>query len=110
MRTSSESRRALPLEGLKQGARGGTVVLSALTGEGTNDLLRLLDEQLAARTQVYVIELSLTEGAALAWLYEHGQVLERKDKKNKTALKITLDAADFGRFNNKFGNKIHAKV
>ncbi|MDD5585552.1 MAG: GTPase HflX [Alphaproteobacteria bacterium] len=104
-RTSREARRALPLEGLKQEARGGTVVVSALTGEGVGNLLRLLDERLASRTQLYDIEVPLSEGAALAWLYKHGKILERKNKKTKAALKVTLDAADFGRFNNKFGKK-----
>jgi len=107
IRTTWDTRHAPPVKGLRQGAQGGTVALSALTGEGTENLLTLLDEKLAARSKVYQIEIPVTEGAALAWLYKNGKILKRKDKKTKTALKITLDAADYGRFISKFGNILH---
>jgi len=108
VRTSWEAHHALPVEGLKREARGGTVVVSALTGEGIEGLLRLLDAQLTSRAGIYKLEVPLENGAALAWLYEHGQVLERKDKKGISSLSITLSEANFGRYNSKFKNKLKA--
>jgi GTPase len=108
-RTCREARRALPLSGLKPVSKGGTVLVSALTGEGIDRLLELLEGRLVARAKVVEISLPLGEGAALAWLYEHGQIQEKKDRKTKTSLKVTLSAADFGRFNSKFGKKINVK-
>ncbi len=109
VRTSWDAQHALEVDGVKQAARGGTVAVSALTGEGMPDLLRVLDERLALRAQVYAIDVPLEDGAALSWLYEHGQVLERQDKRAAIRLKISLDAADFGRFNSRFVRKSHAK-
>jgi len=101
-RASRDAQKALPLEGVRHDARGGTVVISALTGEGCADLLALLDNKLASKAKIYRLYLALSEGAALAWLYGHGQVLERRDKKTRTELVIALDQADFGRFESKF--------
>ena len=61
-------------------ARGPSqaVLLSARTGEGCEDLLRLLDERLAASMEVIDVSLSPEDGAALAWLYRHGEVFSGK--------------------------------
>jgi len=108
-RQSWDSRHALQLDGLNQEARGGAVALSALTGEGVGDLLALLDEHLAKSIRIFDVALPVTEGAALAWLYGHGKVLEKVGKKTKTLLKVALDEADFGRFITKFGKIVDAK-
>ncbi len=108
-RSTVETRRVLPLEGVRNEAFGGTVVISAIKGDGLKDLLKLLDERLAERSKVYAFDVPLSEGAAMAWLYEHGKIVSRRDGKEKTALKIALDKADYGRFINKFGSKIHDK-
>ncbi|MDD3288296.1 MAG: GTPase HflX [Alphaproteobacteria bacterium] len=109
-RTSKDSKRTPPLDGLRQKARGGTVAMSSLTGEGLDDLLKMLDDQLTANDNVYDISLPLTNGAAIAWIYEHGKVLERHDKRKNTALKTVLSSADYGRFFNKFLKGSNAKL
>ncbi len=40
----------------------------------------------------------LDDGAALAWLYDHGEVLSRVDKGLRAHLRVGLDAADTARF------------
>ena len=109
LRRSWDSRHALDLEGITPQARGGAVAVSALTGEGIGDLLSLIDSQLASQLQVYDMTLPIEEGAALAWLYGHGKVLEKFEKKTKAHIKVTLDHADFGRFISKFGKIVHVK-
>jgi GTPase len=104
-RTTWETRRAKPLHGLRAEAQGGMVALSALTGEGIGELLKLLEERLAAKQQVYEINLKLDEGAALSWLYSHGKVVDKRDTKTKIRLKVELGDADYGRFVSKFGKK-----
>ena len=58
--------------------QGRAILLSARTGEGCEELLRLLDERLAASMQVIDVSLSPGDGAALAWLYRHGEVFGAK--------------------------------
>jgi GTP-binding protein HflX len=104
-RATWEAKRSKPLHGLRAEAQGGMIALSALTGEGMDDLLKLVDEHLAAQQQVYEINLSVTEGAALSWLYSHGKVVDKRDTKTKIRLKVELGEADYGRFLGRFGKK-----
>lgn len=90
------------LTGLRREALGGTVAVSSMTGEGIDTLLELLARQLAGSSNVYEIEVPLAAGAALAWLYSHGKVLDKKDTKTKSRIKIELAAADYGRFRSRF--------
>jgi len=109
-RQSKDSKSANPfLDGVHVQARGGVVAVSALTGEGIEDLLGLLDAHLATRAQIYKIDLPMDQGAALAWLYGHGSVLEKKDKRVRVHVSVVLDEADFGRFISRFGGVAHVE-
>ena len=90
------------LDGVRAEAHGGMVAVSALTGEGIEALLSLLDKRLAAHRQIYAIDVPLADGAALSWLYAHGKIIDKKDTKTKVRLKVELDAADYGRFQSRF--------
>ncbi len=82
-----------------QAARNPSLVpASALTGEGLDDLLRVLDSRLAAQREVVDVTVESSDGAAIAWLYEHGEVIERGDSDGSTHLKVSLDPADRARF------------
>jgi GTPase len=85
---------------LAQAGRGNrpAVGISALTGEGCDALLALVDERTANDRQVMDIRLGHEEGAAMAWLYSHGKVLSRRDEPDSTHLRVSLDAADAARF------------
>jgi GTP-binding protein HflX len=104
-RTSWEAARAKPLHGLRQEAAGGTAAISALTGEGMPELLKLIDERLTAHQQAYEISLAMTDGAALSWLYSHGHVVDKRETRAKIHLKVELGEADYGRFVSRFGKK-----
>ncbi len=76
-----------------------TVALSAASGEGTERLHALLDAQLTARRRVFRYDLGPGEGADIAWLYDHGEVLERAiDAAGTAHLTIALDPEDAARF------------
>jgi GTP-binding protein HflX len=78
--------------------------VSALTGEGVGHLLDLLDERLGRHRQMVELDVALAHGAALAFLYEHGEVIAREDREDGTAhLTVGIDPADLGRFEKRFG-------
>jgi GTP-binding protein HflX len=93
---SSEERQTLANRAAR--SQGRAVVLSARTGEGCDDLLRLLDERLAASMQVLDVTLSPEDGAALAWLYRHGEVIERQVGDDAIRLQVRLSAPHAARF------------
>ncbi len=74
------------------------VLVSAVTGQGCDDLLgvvaSLVDE--APPVDVYA---PAGEGAAIAWLYRHGRVIERSDGKDGSVrLAVSLTAQALGQF------------
>jgi len=104
-RISEEAEHVIPIDGLRPEAHGGMVGVSALTGEGVPQLLALIERRLSSANQPYEITVALSDGAALSWLHSHGKIVERRDTKTKSHLKVELDAADYGRFESKFGKK-----
>ena len=74
------------------------VPLSAVTGEGCEALLGLLESHVNAGRRILELSVALDDGAAIAWLYEHGEVLSRVDDEARAHLRVGLDAADAARF------------
>ncbi|HLN24284.1 MAG TPA: GTPase HflX, partial [Patescibacteria group bacterium] len=74
------------------------VPVSAVSGEGQADLLALLDCQLAAERQILDLDVPLSDGASIAWLYSHGEVLRRDDDELQAHMQVRLDTADVARF------------
>jgi GTP-binding protein HflX len=74
-----------------------TVALSAASGEGCDALLRLLDGRLEDSTRPVRLDVPLTDGKTLAWIYEHGEVLGRRDDGEAAHLSVRLSEADLGR-------------
>lgn len=55
------------------------VAVSAMTGEGVDDLLHKLGEMLTARASIHEFELAASDGRRIAWLHAHGEVLEEEE-------------------------------
>jgi GTP-binding protein HflX len=81
------------------------VAVSARTGEGCEALLALLGRLMAVRHGVHRFRLDLSNGAALAWLYSHGNVVDREDRDGEAIVRVSLDPADLARFEHHFGAK-----
>ena len=65
---------------LAQAARNDHMqAVSALTGEGLNELFGLLDRHMTADRVTVDLCVRIEDGAALAWLHDRGDVLERHD-------------------------------
>ena len=88
-------------------ARGsGRVLASALTGEGVPELLAAIDRHLAKSARTVTLSVALDDGAAIAWLYERGQVLSRHDDDNHAHLRVNLDPADLARFQHRHAEPV----
>jgi GTP-binding protein HflX len=82
----------------EQAARDpGLVALSAVSGEGIESLYARLEERLGRGERVLDLRLPLSDGATLAWLYAHGQVLSREDRELEAELRVRLNHADAAR-------------
>ena len=86
-------------------ARGEEVVvpLSALTGEGCDDLLETVGRLLTAGAKVHTFVLPVSDGQRLAWLHAHGEVLSEteagEDERGPLRrLQVRLDPRELGRF------------
>jgi len=74
------------------------VAFSAVTGEGIDRLMALIDGRMIDGRAVHDLTVDLSDGAAIAWLYSHGQVLDREDKGEVAHLRVGLDPVDLARF------------
>lgn len=77
------------------------MLVSALTGAGLDRLRAALDARLSAGLPVHRIALGPAEGAALAWLYAHGEVLDRRDGEDAIHLAVRLSPEDRARFDSR---------
>jgi len=83
---------------VNQAARNDEVVaLSAVTGEGCDALLRLIERRLDSDARAVRLDIPLSDGKTLAWVYEHGEVLGRRDDAEAAHLSVRLSEADLGR-------------
>jgi GTP-binding protein HflX len=83
---------------IRSASRGNlTVALSALSGEGTVELLAMIDTDLGRRRHALSVHVPLDDGETLAWLYRRGEVLAREDGDNEALVTVLLDAADTAR-------------
>ncbi|QCG88698.1 GTPase HflX [Azospirillum sp. TSH100] len=85
------------------------VAVSALSGEGIDDLDRLLDQRMNVNRQVVDLSVDLGDGAALAWLYAKGEVLDRYDDEEHAHLHVSIDPVDLARFEKRFQPSIQAE-
>ena len=73
------------------------VALSAVTGEGCDSLLQLLDRRFESGAHPVRLDVPLSDGQTLAWIYAHGEVLGRRDDSDAAHLSVRLSDADLGR-------------
>jgi len=74
------------------------VAISAITGDGCDALLTLIDRRLSERSRPVEIDLPLSDGSGIAWLYRHGEVLERQDDNEMAHIVINIAQEDLARF------------
>ena len=82
------------------------VMLSAVTGEGCDEFLARIDAILATKESVETFDVSFADGAALAWLYERGEVIERDDSGASARITVRLAPRDIARFRRRLGQEV----
>jgi GTP-binding protein HflX len=74
------------------------VPISAMSGEGCDRLLALIDERVDGGRRLVNLNVPLSDGAAIAWLYRNGDVVTRRDDEERAHFSVRLAEADLGRF------------
>ena len=79
------------------------VPLSAVTGEGTADLLERLGTLLTGEAQVLELTVPMADGQRLAWLHANGEVLSEREIEDEGGVpgwrvQVRLSPRDLGRF------------
>ena len=78
--------------------RQGSIAVSAVTGEGLDALRAMLDRRIASGMEQAEYDIGHADGARLAWLYEHGEVIGREDGEEAAHVTVRLLPADRARF------------
>ena len=81
--------------------RPGAVAVSAITGEGLGALMAAIDPQIAGGMETAAYDIEPSDGARLAWLYQHGEVMDRRDNADAVHVTVRLLPADRARFENR---------
>jgi GTP-binding protein HflX len=94
----------------KSDRRADVALVSALTGQGIDHLLDLVELKLAKTSTLYEITLGAADGAGLAWAHKRGEVIDRhvyEDGRTKLTLRLDPDSA--GQAAAKFGKAMKEK-
>jgi GTPase len=83
--------------------RDGSVAVSAISGEGLDGLREAIDERIAEGMELAEYEIPPGDGARLAWLYRHGEVVGREDGESAIHVAVRLLPADRARFERERG-------
>jgi GTP-binding protein HflX len=78
--------------------RDDVVPISALTGDGLDDLRQRMSEQLRSGEQVHVVRLAASDGERIAWLHSRGEVLEQTLDREEMELSVRLSPDNWARF------------
>ena len=72
--------------------------VSALTGEGIEALQRQIADRLLAGSQIHAITVPAGDGETIAWLHQHGEVIDQRLDGEQLALDVRLSPAEWSRF------------
>ena len=92
---SQDERQRLEEEALR---RDGVVSISAMTGEGLEQLRERMAETLRSSEEVHQIRIPATDGGRIAWLHSRGEVLETRLDHDEVQLSVRLSPDNWARF------------
>lgn len=78
------------------------IAISAVTGEGIDELEMLIDRIVTAERRSYIIDLPLNSGAARAWLHEAGAVEAETSEGEHWRITVRLSDKSKGQFEKAF--------
>ena len=83
---------------LEASRRDDVVAISAMSGEGVEELRRKVSVQLTAGHRRYSITLDTADGAGAAWLHQHGEVLGQEVEDDVATYDVRMSSRDYERF------------
>ena len=79
------------------------VIVSALTGQGMDELLQRIEAMLTADRSEFTLAVPMTDGASLAWLHENTEVLSRISGRNDSFdIRVRVAPERLERFRSRF--------
>ncbi|MEX0923844.1 MAG: GTPase HflX [Rhodovibrionaceae bacterium] len=87
-------------------AQPGQVAVSAIDGEGVDLLGDAIEGNLTRQNAEIDVDVELSDGATIAWLYEHGRVKQRRDDERHAHLRVSLDRRNLERLSRRPGIQV----
>jgi GTPase len=78
------------------------LAISAVTGEGIDRLLQAIEDRLARGRSLVELTLDACDGRGLHWLYEHAEVMSRRDEEAGLRLTVRVAADQVERVKRRF--------
>ncbi len=75
---------------LPQGKTNKLKCISALTGEGCEELLQTIDKKLSEREEIISVKIPLSSGALISWIHENSRVISSKSKGNHIIYDLSI--------------------
>ena len=83
-------------------ARNANIVpLSAISGEGTEQFLRLIENKLSAEYHLVEVTTNAAEGKLISWIYKNTDVVSVTTKDEQMIMRLKADAATISKLKNK---------
>ncbi len=86
------------LKPLRKRLKKCDVMISAVTADGFDKLLTLIDKQLNRHNKLVDLDIPYDDGESLAWLYRQGVIIGRVDGENAIHLKLQISPTVLDRF------------
>ncbi len=74
------------------------IAISAVSGEGVDALRHLISDTLLRDANIHSVDLSMADGALMAWLENNGLVLSRRQTGERITMQVRLSREDKARF------------
>ncbi|MCB1835287.1 MAG: GTPase HflX [Geminicoccaceae bacterium] len=84
----------------------GIRLASAVSGEGLDDVLTLIDARLARDDRTVTVRLAHDQGSILSWLHQQGRILSRTDDEDGSIVDISLNETALSQLEQKLGRRI----
>ena len=81
--------------------REGVIRLSALTGEGLDELLECASAKLSKGALLRTVTLGASDGESIAWLHANGRIESQRTDGVETVFEVRLSEADWARLQNR---------
>jgi GTP-binding protein HflX len=102
-RLDADARTQLENVAERRGADERPALVSALTGEGLDTLLGMIEARLARRRVVLDLVLDPADGAAVSWLHRHSEVMAKAMRDDgRLGMTVRADATNAERIRGKF--------